>query len=232
MSEQPYRTKKGGLIERNKLLNFTFDNKPYQGYVGDTLASALIANGVKVTGRSFKYHRPRGIIGSGVEETNTLVQISKGDRTEPNIPATQIELYDGLVAESQNRWPNLKFDLGALNNAFSGLFPSGFYYKTFMWPSKLWPTYEKSIRKLAGMGKSPSQPDPDTYAHKFVHCDILIVGGGPTGLMAALSAGSSGAKVILCDQNSRLWNCPLGAFGATRSNPRHSRIHGSGTITS
>ncbi len=210
MTNQPYRSANGGSIERQKPLSFTFDNKSYRGYMGDTLASALIANGVKVVGRSFKYHRPRGIISSGIEETNALVQLRKGARTEPNIPATQIELYDGLVAESQNRWPSLNFDFGALNNTFSGLFPSGFYYKTFMWPSKLWPTYERSIRKIAGMGISPSEEDPDTYAHKFVHCDILIVGGGPAGLMAALNAGSSGARVILCDQNPRLGGMLVG----------------------
>ena len=132
MTNQPYRSANGGSIEREKPLSFTFDNKSYTGYMGDTLASALIANGVKVVGRSFKYHRPRGIISSGIEETNALVQLRKGARTEPNIPATQIELYDGLVAESQNRWPSLNFDFGALNNTFSGLFPSGFYYKNFM----------------------------------------------------------------------------------------------------
>ena len=198
------------IIDRTKPINFVFDGRPYQGYVGDTLASALIANGVKIVGRSFKYHRPRGINGYGVEETNALVGIRLGPRKEPNIPATQIEIFEGLVAESQNRWPNLNFDIGELNSLFSWLFPSGFYYKTFMWPAKLWPFYEYCIRMIAGMGTSASEKDPDTYAHNYVHCDILVIGGGPAGLMAAVSAGQSGARVILCDENPHFGGMLLG----------------------
>ena len=198
------------IIDRTKPINFVFDGKPYQGYDGDTLASALIANGVKILGRSFKYHRPRGINGYGVEETNALVGIRLGSRKEPNIPATQIEIFEGLVAESQNRWPSLRFDLGELNSVFSGLFPSGFYYKTFMWPAKLWPFYEYCIRKIAGMGTSARNKDPDTYTHNYIHCDILIIGGGPAGLMAAMSAGLSAARVILCDENRHFGGMLLG----------------------
>ncbi|MDP6897291.1 MAG: 2Fe-2S iron-sulfur cluster-binding protein, partial [Rhodospirillales bacterium] len=202
MSHQPFRTPDGGNIDRGQPLTFTFDGKVYQGFAGDTLASALMANGVKLLARSFKYHRPRGLTGYGVEEANALVQLRTGARTEPNIPATRIELYDGLVAESQNRWPSLHFDIGAVNSKLSGLFPSGFYYKTFMWPAKLWPIYEHAIRHIAGMGKSATLKDPDSYAHTHRHCDVLIAGGGPAGLMAALSAGQSGARVILCDENA------------------------------
>lgn len=204
MTDQPFRTPAGGAIDRSRPINFTFDGKAYRGYAGDTLASALIANGVRLVGRSFKYHRPRGVAGYGVEEPNALAQIRDGARTEPNIPMTRVELYDGLIAESQNRWPSLKFDLGALNSRLAALFPSGFYYKTFMWPAKLWPAYERAIRHIAGMGKSAAEADPDTYAHNYVHCDVLIAGGGPAGLMAALSAGRSGARVILCDENAAL----------------------------
>ena len=202
MSHQPFRNPTGGNIDRSQPLTFTFDGKVYQGYSGDTLASALMANGVKLLARSFKYHRPRGLSGYGVEESNVLVQLRTGARSEPNIPATRVELYEGLVAESQNRWPSLHFDIGAVNSKLSGLFPSGFYYKTFMWPAKFWPFYEHAIRHIAGMGKPTTLEDPDSYAHNYRHCDVLIAGGGPAGLMAALSAGQSGARVILCDENA------------------------------
>ena len=202
MTAQPFRNDGGGTIDRSQPLRFTFDGRTYKGYAGDSLASALLANGVRLVARSFKYHRPRGLHGAGNEEANALVQLRTGARTEPNIPATRIELFDGLVAESQNRWPSLKFDIGALNALVHKLLPSGFYYKTFMWPAKLWPYYEHAIRNIAGMGKSPDVPDPDEYAHRFAHCDVLIAGGGPAGLAAALSAGRSGARVIIADENA------------------------------
>ncbi len=201
MATQTFRTESGGNIDRTRPLRFTFDGRTFEGFAGDTLASALLANGVRLVGRSFKYHRPRGIAGYGTEEANALVQLRRGDRTEPNLPATRIELFDGLEAESQNRWPSLRFDLGAINAQLHALFPSGFYYKTFMWPAKLWPAYEHMIRKIAGMGRTPTAPDPDTYAHRHAHCDVLIAGGGPAGLMAALSAARSGARVIIADEN-------------------------------
>jgi len=199
MSEQPYRRQHGGQIDRRTALNFTFNGKPYQGYSGDTLASALLANGVRLISRSFKYHRPRGIMGSGFDDACGLVQLDDGATTEPNLQATRIELYEGLSARSQNCWPSVNFDVNAINMAFSRLMPSGFYYKTFMWPKKLWMTYERVIRNAAGMGLSPTDKDPDTYAHRYQHCDVLIAGGGTAGIAAALAAGRTGARVILAN---------------------------------
>ncbi len=161
MSSQPFRLASGGLIDRKRPLAFSFNGRRLTGYAGDSLASALLANGVTLVGRSFKYHRPRGIVCAGADEPNALVQLETGARTEPNLRATQIELYDGLVAASQNCWPSVGFDVGSVNNLLSRLMPSGFYYKTFMWPASLWMTYEKVIRKVAGMGRAPDAPDPD-----------------------------------------------------------------------
>jgi len=200
-----FRLDKGGLVDRTTRLNFSFDGKPFAGHAGDTLASALIANGVHLMGRSFKYHRPRGIVTAGVEEPNALVQLGQGARTEPNVRATQIELYDGLTAHSQNCWPSVEFDLGGVNDLLSPLLPAGFYYKTFMWPRSWWrDVYERAIRATAGLGKAPSEPDPDRYEHRYAHCDVLIVGGGPAGLAAALAAGRSGARVILAEDRALL----------------------------
>ncbi len=204
MAGQRYRNAQGGRIDRTRPLRFMFDGKSYTGYVGDTLASALMANGVRLLGRSFKYHRPRGLMGMGVDEPNALVQLRTGDRTEPNIQATRIELFDGLVAESQNRWPTLKFDVGSLTGMFGKLFPAGFYYKTFMWPASLWMFYEAIIRRIAGLGKAPTKRDPDRYAHRHGHCDVLVIGGGPAGIAAALAASSSGARVILIEADGCL----------------------------
>jgi sarcosine oxidase subunit alpha len=183
---QSYRIEGKGRINRERPLRFTWNGASYTGYVGDTLASALLANGVRLVGRSFKYHRPRGIMTAGSEEPNAVVQLEEGARTEPNTRATVTELYDNLSAASQNCWPSVEFDVGALNAKLSRFFPAGFYYKTFMWPAKLWePVYEKVIRKAAGMGKSPMATDPDSYAQQFAHCDVLIAGGGPAGLAAS-----------------------------------------------
>jgi sarcosine oxidase, subunit alpha len=200
------RTAAGGRIDRTRLLSFTFDGRPYTGFQGDTLSSALLANGVHLVGRSFKYHRPRGVFSSGAEEPNALVAIRRdAARYTPNLRATQIELYEGLEAESQNRWPDLSFDVGAVNDILSPFIPAGFYYKTFMWPRGAWHSlYEPRIRATAGLGVSPQQPDPDHYANRFAHCDVLVVGAGPAGLAAALRAGRSGARVILCDEQSEL----------------------------
>jgi sarcosine oxidase subunit alpha len=200
MSGQILRAPTEGRIERTRALRFTFDGTSYWGYQGDTLASALLANGVRVVGRSFKYHRPRGIYAAGAEEPNALIQLRTGSRTEPNTRATQIELYDGLVAESQNRWPSVRFDLGAINNLLSPLFPAGFYYKTFMWPASMWMTYEAAIRRMAGLGRAPAVTDPDRYEKMNAHCDVLVVGGGPAGLAAALAAARTGARVIVAEQ--------------------------------
>ena len=199
MSRQTHRAGRGGRIDRSAPLAFTFDGKRYTGYRGDTLASALLANGVRLVGRSFKYHRRRGIFGAGSEEPNALVRVGAGARAEPNLKATQVELYDGLAAESQNRWPSLGLDVGGLANTASKLLPAGFYYKTFMWPGAWWMLYEHFIRKAAGLGRAPDEPDPDHYDRRYAFCDVLVVGAGPAGLMAALTAGRSGARVILVD---------------------------------
>lgn len=191
-------------VDFNKPLTFTFDGKSYQGFAGDTLASALLANGVKVVARSFKYGRPRGIIGAGAEEPNALVQIDVGARTTPDLKATQVELYDGLVAGRTSGWPSLSFDLKSIGGKFSRFMPAGFYYKTFKTPVKMWPIYENIIRRAAGYGKSPVEADTETYDHQHHHVDLLVVGGGATGLLAALLAGRSGIKVLLVEDQSEL----------------------------
>ena len=197
---QPFRAPDGGAIDRSRVLRFTFDGRRYEGHPGDTLASALIANGVRLVGRSFKYHRPRGIVSAGVEEPNALVQLDVGAKTEPNTRATLLPLTDGLVASSQNRFPSLGFDLGAVAGLVSGLLPAGFYYKTFLWPETAWMTYERFIRKAAGLGRAPRLPDPDHYAHRHATVDVLVVGAGPAGLAAADAAARTGARVLLADE--------------------------------
>ena len=200
---QGYRIEGKGRIDRSKTFSFTWNGAQYLGHPGDTLASALLANGVRLVGRSFKYHRPRGIMTAGSEEPNAVVQLEEGAYTEPNTRATMVELYEGLSATAQNCWPSVEFDISALNAKLSRFLPAGFYYKTFMWPASFWePVYEKIIRKAAGMGHSPMEADPDSYAQHFVHCDVLVAGGGPAGLAAALAAGRSGARVILADEGS------------------------------
>ena len=202
MTRQVNRLEQGGRVNRAKTIRFWYDEKAYEGYPGDTLASALLANGVTLVGRSFKYHRPRGIYSAGSEEPNALVQLETGAHTEPNRRATEIELYEGLRASSQNCWPSVNFDLGAINSRLSRILPAGFYYKTFMWPGFLWMTYEKFIRKSAGLGKSPLEIDPDHYDKTYAHCDVLVIGGGPAGIQAAHAAGSAGARVMLLDEKN------------------------------
>src|SRR5436190_14125003 len=160
---RPYRLSSAGRIDPNRAISFALDGKAFRGLKGDTLASALLANGVTLVGRSFKYHRPRGIMSAGAEEPNALVQLGGGAYTEPNTRATVAELHEGLSANSQNCWPSVELDLGAVNSLLSRLFPAGFYYKTFMWPPSLWMTYEKFIRRMAGLGMAPVAPDPDHY---------------------------------------------------------------------
>ncbi len=213
MNAQPYRLESGGRIDRRAPLRFRFDGRVLEGYRGDTLASALVANGVHTVGRSFKYHRPRGILGLGAEEPNALVQIGVGNATEPNARATAVELHDGLVAASQNRWPSLAFDIGAVNTLLHRLIPAGFYYKTFMWPQSWWLKYEYLIRRAAGLGKAPPGPDPDRYDKMHAHCDVLVAGGGPAGLAAALAAGAAGARVILADEQAEFGGSLLGDPG-------------------
>ena len=192
----------GGQIDRNTPLNFKFDGNSYTGHTGDTLASALLANGVLLMGRSFKYHRPRGPLSAGSEEPNAIVTLRDGARAEPNTRATTAELFDGLTARAQNCWPSVKFDALAVNDAASDFLAAGFYYKTFMWPAPFWEkVYEPIIRKAAGLGALSMKEDPDGYDKGFRHCDLLIVGAGPSGLMAALTAGRAGKEVILADED-------------------------------
>ncbi|WP_374330270.1 sarcosine oxidase subunit alpha family protein, partial [Aestuariivirga sp.] len=203
---KPYRLAAGGrFIDRAQKVSFSFDGKTVSGFAGDTVASAVLASGQRVFGRSFKYHRPRGVIGLGSEEMNALVGVGLGARHEPNLRATQVEVFNGLAAVSQNRWPSLNWDVGAINNSLSRFFPGGFYYKTFMWPQSFWKhVYEPFIRRAAGLGKAPEGRDPDTYEQIHVHCDVLVIGGGVAGLAAAEAAAANGAKVILADENPRL----------------------------
>ncbi|WP_061935739.1 sarcosine oxidase subunit alpha [Aureimonas sp. AU22] len=201
-----FRIANRGRVNHGKRVAFSFNGATYQGFEGDTVASALLANGVHLVGRSFKYHRPRGILSAGSEEPNALLGIDHGPaRVEPNTRATVIEISEGLKTTSQNHWPSLKRDVGAINDALYMLFSAGFYYKTFMWPKSFWnKVYEPIIRGAAGLGKSPTLPDPDVYSSRFAHCDVLVVGSGPAGLAAALEAGRSGAKVMLVDEQAEL----------------------------
>jgi sarcosine oxidase, subunit alpha len=195
------RIKSSKFIDETYKISFIFNGKKYFGFKGDTLASALLANDIHLVGRSFKYHRPRGIMTAGSEEPNAIVQLhDKTSRTEPNVRATEVEIYEGLIATSQNCWPSVNYDIGAINNLLSPLLPAGFYYKTFMWPASFWKKYEYFIRKSAGLGKSPTQPDPDVYEHKYIHCDVLVIGAGISGLMAAKTAAKNGFKTLLLDE--------------------------------
>ena len=201
---QPFRLNKEGLINRNKKISFTFNGKKLFGYEGDTIASALIANGIHLVGRSFKYHRPRGFFGAGVEEPNAKLQVEFNGHSEPNVNATEMELVEGLSATSQNCWPSVNFDIGAINNFLKMFFPAGFYYKTFMWPKSFWyKIYEPFIRKAAGLGVASTEKDKERYEHKFEYCDLLVTGSGPSGLASAYAAAKNGAKVILAEDKPR-----------------------------
>ena len=197
-----------GKINRERVVSFTWEHKKYFGYEGDSLASALLANDIKVVGRSFKYHRPRGIMSCGVEESGALVTVGQANRRDPNVRATTQELYEGLVASGQNAFPSVNFDFGAVTGLLSRFFAAGFYYKTFMgippfeWGkgTKIWMLYEKLIRKAAGMGVASRLPDPDQYEHANDFCDVVIVGSGPAGIAAALEAADQKLDVILVEQ--------------------------------
>ncbi len=214
------RTGQGGRVDRTRAIGFTFDGRRYQGLAGDTLASALLANGVHLMGRSFKYHRPRGVLSLGSEEPNALVTIDAGKgRVTPNLRATQVELYEGLRATSQNAWPSLAHDAMAVNGALSAFFPAGFYYKTFIGPPGAWERiYEPAIRRAAGLGVAPTDPDADHYSYEHRHCDVAVVGAGPSGLAAARAAARAGGRVILFDEQAE--------FGGSLLADAHSLIDG------
>jgi sarcosine oxidase, subunit alpha len=208
MTGRPYRlpasAAAGRLIDRSKPLAFTFDGRRMTGFAGDTLASAVLANGRALFGRSFKYHRPRGLVGLGSEEPSALVGVGEGARHEPNLRATQLELHDGMTAVSQNRWPSLDWDIGVVNGWISRVIPAGFYYKTLKWPQSFWKSvYEPLIRRAAGLGTAPTGRDPDSYEQMHAYCDVLVVGAGVAGLAAAEAAAASGARVIIADENPR-----------------------------
>jgi sarcosine oxidase, subunit alpha len=201
-----YRLPTGGRVDRALTVSFSFDGVNYKGFAGDTLASALLANGVMLFGRSFKYHRPRGLLAAGSEEPNALVSVDRGPgRFTPNLRATSVEVHEGLNAVSQNRWPSLKTDFGAVNDRLGMFFPAGFYNKTFMWPRSFWDKlYEPAIRRMAGLGDAPTEEDPDTYASTYAHCDLLIIGAGPAGIDAALDASGTNKRIILIDEQDEL----------------------------
>ncbi len=201
-----FRLETGGRVDRGQTVQFSFDGKSYQGLAGDTLASALLANGVMLFGRSFKYHRPRGVMAAGSEEPNALISVDRGPgRFTPNLRATGVEIYPELKAVSQNRWPSLKADFGAINDRLGMFFPAGFYNKTFMWPRSFWDkVYEPAIRKMAGLGDAPTAEDPDHYAATYAHCDLLIVGAGPAGIDAALGYMDTNKRIILIDEQDEL----------------------------
>ena len=205
----------GGRINRAEALPFTWNGRKLSGHPGDTLASALMANGVRLVGRSFKYHRPRGIMSAGVEESGALVTIGQGAHRDPNVKATVQELYAGLNASAQNAWPGVGFDVGAMADLFGDFLSAGFYYKTFMGPratskwrgiggTGLWMQCEKFIRRAAGMGEASRLPDPDQYEHGHDFCDVLVVGAGPAGLSAAAAAARAGLDVLLVEQEAEL----------------------------
>ena len=202
---QNLRVKSSNFIDETSRIFFKFNGKTYYGFKGDTLASALLANDVHLVGRSFKYHRPRGIMTSGSEEPNAIVQVGNDKAiTEPNVRATEVEIYNGLEAKSQNCWPSVNFDIGGINNFLSPLLPAGFYYKTFMWPASFWEKYEIAIRHSAGLGRSPTKPDTDIYEHRYIHCDVLVIGAGISGVIAAKTAAKNNLNTLLLDEKNEL----------------------------
>ena len=195
----------GGRVDRSRVLSFKLEGRALTGLAGDSLASALLVNGIRVVGRSFKYHRPRGVLSSGIQEPNALLTVGLGGRRTPNLPATTVDLHEGLECERQNGWPSVDWDFGSVLGLFSRFIGAGFYYKTFMGPTRrAWMFYERWIRRTAGLGHATHTPDPDRYETKHRHVDVLVVGGGPAGLSAAVAAGRSGARVLLVEQDAAL----------------------------
>jgi sarcosine oxidase subunit alpha len=217
VTSQPYRLPQGGRIDRASPLSVSFNGRRLSGFAGDTMASILLAHGQVLVGRSFKYHRPRGLLSHGSDEPNALLSVDRGPgRIDPNNRATMIEALDGLAAHSQNHWPSLDFDLGVVNDALSSLFAAGFYYKTFMWPRAFWDRlYEPAIRAAAGLGVAPAAADPDRYGHRHAHCAVLIVGAGPAGLSAALAAATADKSVFLVDEGVEMGGALLHDVSAT-----------------
>ncbi|MEL7025776.1 MAG: 2Fe-2S iron-sulfur cluster-binding protein, partial [Pseudomonadota bacterium] len=220
------RIEGGRLIDRSKPIRFSFNGKKLKGFEGDTLASALLANNQLLVGRSFKYHRPRGIVTSGPEEPNALINLGKDKRFEPNARATMTELFDGLVARSQNHWPSLEFDIGRINDRLSRFLPAGFYYKMFIHPRPLWKhVFEPFIRQSAGLGKAPRHRDADTYEHFNVTVDVLVSGGGIAGITSALAAGRAGASVLLVEQSAR-WGGRIADASQIDGQPAEDWVNG------
>ncbi len=217
---QPFRRPSGGTIDRTRRVVFHFDGERIEGFAGDTIASALMASGRHMVARSFKYHRPRGIVGAGAEDPAALVEVGSGARRDPNSRATETEIFHGMEVASQNRWPSLSFDAWAVNDLFWRFMPAGFYYKTFMGPPASWMAFERLIRKAAGLGRAPDAPDPDRYEHVNAHCDVLVIGAGPAGLAAARAAARSGARVIVCEET------PLPGGWLLSADPEAIRIDG------
>ncbi len=214
-----------GLIDRTETVPFVFDGVGYEGFRGDTLASALLANGIRLMGRSFKYHRPRGVLTAGSEEPNALVTVGTGARQDPNVRATMQEIYPGLDARSQNRWPSLSFDLMGVNDLAAPFLGAGFYYKTFMWPKSFWEkVYEPVIRRAAGLGALSGEDNADKCESAYAFCDLLVIGAGPAGLMAALVAARAGADVILADENARMGGRLLAETYEVDGKPGHAWV--------
>ncbi|MCB5160494.1 sarcosine oxidase subunit alpha family protein [Marinomonas algarum] len=224
---QRNRLTSGGRIDRSTSLTFTYNGKSYQGYKGDTLASAMLANGIDVVARSFKYSRPRGIVAAGAEEPNAVLQLGATEATQvPNVRATQQELFDGLVSSATNGWPSVDTDvMGMIGKLGGKMMPPGFYYKTFMFPESSWETYESMIRKAAGMGRAPRETDPDTYDSINQHCDVMVVGAGPAGLAAALTAARGGARVIIADEQNELGGSLLNSVALLDGKPAADWVH-------
>ncbi|MGO2355681.1 MAG: sarcosine oxidase subunit alpha [Marinomonas foliarum] len=223
---QKNRLQNGGRIDRSQPLTFTYNGKKFEGFAGDTLASALLANGVDIIGRSFKYSRPRGIVAAGAEEPNAIMQLGATEATQvPNVRATQQELFSGLVSGSTNGWPSVDNDVMGLVGKVGGkMMPPGFYYKTFMYPQSMWETYEKVIRKAAGLGRSPNEYDPDIYDKVNQHADVVVVGAGPSGLIAALTAARGGARVIIADEQNEFGGSLLSSKESIDGKAAHAWI--------